>query len=136
MPPNNLKRTRTIFIISTALICLNQGVIPIFTMGTPESVEGMKHLGYPAYFGIMLSVFKILGALVLAIPKIPARLKEWAYAGFVFDFIAAFVSIYVTDGINMFLIFPILTTAVLLTSYFTWHTLQAQTSQNEKSGSK
>jgi DoxX-like family len=128
-----MKRTRTVYIISTALICLNQGVIPIFTIGTPESAEGMSHLGYPAYFGIMLSVFKILGALVIAVPKVPARLKEWAYAGFVFDFIAAFVSIYMVDGLNIFLIFPIITTAVLLTSYFTWHKLQANPSHSNTS---
>ena len=131
-----MNRTKLTYIVSTALICLNQGVLPILTFGTPESVQGMAHLGYPVYFGTMLTVFKVLGAVTLAIPRIPSKVKEWAYAGFVFDFIAAFVSIYVTDGINMFLIFPILTTAVLLTSYFTWHTLQAQTSQNEKSGSK
>ena len=41
------------------------------------------HLGFPRYFRIELSWIKIAGLLVLAGAR-PARLKEWAYAGFAF----------------------------------------------------
>ncbi|RUT29617.1 DoxX family protein [Paenibacillus zeisoli] len=48
-------------------------------------------LGYPAYFLTLLGVAKIIGIMVLVIPKY-FRLKEWAYAGFTIDCISAFWS--------------------------------------------
>jgi hypothetical protein len=49
------------------------------------------HLGYPDYFPTILGVAKLLGVIALALPG-TRRLKEWAYAGFTFDLLAAFVS--------------------------------------------
>lgn len=57
----------------------------------PSVVEGMTRLGYPEYFCVILGVWKVLGALALAAPGWP-RLKEWAYAGALFDFSGAVVS--------------------------------------------
>jgi uncharacterized membrane protein YphA (DoxX/SURF4 family) len=48
----------------------------------------LSHLGYPQYFAAILGVSKLLGAIVVVLPRLP-RLKEWAYAGFVFDLAAA-----------------------------------------------
>ena len=48
-------------------------------------------LGYPAYFLVILGVWKLLGVVAIAAPGLP-RLKEWAYAGFSFDLSGAFVS--------------------------------------------
>ncbi|MGE0713511.1 MAG: DoxX family protein [Planctomycetota bacterium] len=53
--------------------------------------EAFTHLGYPLYMGRMLGVFKTLGGLALLAPGF-ALLKEWAYAGIVFDLIGATVS--------------------------------------------
>jgi uncharacterized membrane protein YphA (DoxX/SURF4 family) len=61
-------------------------------------VEGMAHLGYPAYFCVILGVWKVLGAVAVLIPRFP-RLKEWAYAGTVFDLSGAAAShLAVRDG--------------------------------------
>ena len=49
----------------------------------PPGVDGIIHLGYPVYFLTILGVSKILGVVVLLIPKF-ALIKEWAYAGFFF----------------------------------------------------
>src|SRR3974390_477864 len=48
----------------------------------------MERLGYPTYFVVILGVWKLLGAVALVIPRFP-RLKEWAYAGVVFNFTGA-----------------------------------------------
>src|SRR5215203_6730917 len=40
-----------------------------------------SHLGFPGYFRMELSWAKLLGVVLLLAP-LPARLKEWAYAGF------------------------------------------------------
>jgi DoxX-like protein len=59
--------------------------------GAPDAVAGLQHLGYPAYFGVLLGAWKLAGAIAITVPGLP-RLKEWAYAGFVFDLTAAAVS--------------------------------------------
>ncbi|UCI07918.1 DoxX family protein [Mesorhizobium sp. B1-1-8] len=59
--------------------------------GAPAMVAGMAHLGYPAYFIPLLGVWKVLGALAIAAPRLPL-VKEWAYAGIMFDLTGAVTS--------------------------------------------
>ena len=59
--------------------------------GSDQVVAGLNHLGYPVYFASILGVWKLLGAIAITAPRLP-RLKEWAYAGFVFDLSAAAIS--------------------------------------------
>ena len=49
-------------------------------------------LGYPLYFFAILGVWKVLGAIAILVPRFP-RLKEWAYAGIIFDLTGAVASI-------------------------------------------
>ena len=65
---------------------------------SPDVVAGVQHLGYPLYFATLLSVWKLLGAIVITAPRLP-RVKEWAYAGFFFNLTsAAFSRAAVGDG--------------------------------------
>lgn len=116
-----MKKAKIIFWTATTLIFLFEGVMPALTSQTEVAKEGIRHLGYPAYFGIMLTVFKVLGALVLIIPQVPAKIKEWAYAGFAIEFISAFVSNAVVDGITGMSFFPLIVLAVLVVSYIYYH---------------
>lgn len=78
--------------ITTGLIAFAFVAGGIFDMsGSPEVVAQLAHLGYPAYLGMLLGVWKVLGALAIVAPGLP-RLKEWAYAGMVFDLTGAVVS--------------------------------------------
>lgn len=121
-----MKTAKIIFWTTTTLIFLFEGVMPALTSQTELAKEGIRHLGYPAYFGVMLTVFKVSGALALIIPQIPHRVKEWAYAGFTFDFIAACVSHWVVDGFGGQTIFPLVVLAILMVSYFYYHQLKTQ----------
>jgi DoxX-like family len=57
----------------------------------PHFAVEMTRLGYPGYFLPFLGIWKLLGAMVVLIPG--ARyLKEWAYAGMIFDIAGAIVS--------------------------------------------
>jgi hypothetical protein len=86
--------------------------------------QGISHLGYPFYFGNALIVFKVLGTLALIIPAVPKKVKEWAYAGFVFNFIFASISHFSVDGFGWEGFFPIVVLAILLVSYTYFHQLQ------------
>lgn len=116
-----MKKDKIIFWTATIIIFLFEGVMPAFTSQTELAKEGIRHLGYPEYFGVALVVFKVLGALTLVIPKVPARLKEWAYAGFTFDFIFASISHWCVDGFDFQTIFPLIILAILMVSYTFYH---------------
>lgn len=120
-----MKSKKIIFWITTGLIFLFEGVMPAFTSQSEMAKEGIRHLGYPDYFGVMLAVFKVCGALVLIIPQVPDRVKEWAYAGFAIDFIAAFVSIGVIDGFGAMSLIPLLALAILIVSYYCYYKLSS-----------
>jgi hypothetical protein len=116
-----MKKDKWIFWIATGIIVLFDGVMPALSFQSEMAKEGIRHLGYPDYFGVILTVFKVLGALALIIPAIPKRMKEWAYAGFAIDFISAFVSISVVDGIHGPTFFPIVFLGLLALSYGYWN---------------
>ncbi len=54
-------------------------------------MEGMTLLGYPAYFAVILGVWKLLGGAVVLAPRLPL-VKEWAYAGMFFNLTGAAAS--------------------------------------------
>jgi len=58
---------------------------------TPQVRGVIDRLGYPSYFLVILGVWKLLGAVALLAPRRP-RLKEWAYAGAVFNYTGAIAS--------------------------------------------
>ena len=121
-----MKNQKLFFWISTGLIALFEGVMPALTSQTELAKEGITHLGYPLYFGNALVIFKVLGVLALIIPAIPKRIKEWAYAGFAFDFIFAAISHGAVDGINGNTFFPFIVLAVLAVSYLSYHKINYQ----------
>ncbi|MBP6859245.1 MAG: DoxX family protein [Candidatus Magasanikbacteria bacterium] len=121
-----MKKEKIIFWAATGFIFLLEGLMPALTSQTEFAKEGIRHLGYPDYFGVMLVVFKVLGSLALVIPVVPKRVKEWAYAGFGFDFISAFVSLAVVDGIKLStLFFPVVALGILIVSYVYYHKINS-----------
>jgi hypothetical protein len=121
-----MKKEKIIFWSATILIALFEGLMPALTFQTELAKEGIRHLGYPEYFGNALVVCKVLGVLALIIPQIPKRVKEWAYAGFAFDFIFASISHGAVDGINFQTFFPFIVLAVLAVSYVYYHKLNKE----------
>jgi uncharacterized membrane protein YphA (DoxX/SURF4 family) len=57
----------------------------------PQVVEGWTHLGCPMLFVILPGIWKILGGVAILLPGF-ALLKEWAYAGMIFDLTGAAVA--------------------------------------------
>ena len=82
----------------------------------PHFVHDMAHLGYPDYLLPLLGVWKVLGALVILAPRL-ARLKEWAYAGMIFDATGATISRGILgDGIFA-IAMPLIISGVVLASW-------------------
>lgn len=119
-----MKSTKITYWVTTTLLFLMEGLMPALTSQTEMGKEAISHLGYPAYFGIALTCFKVLGALTLIIPQIPGRLKEWAYACFFIEFLFAAISHVAIDGIIGETFIPLIAVAVLLLSYSSYHKLK------------
>jgi uncharacterized membrane protein YphA (DoxX/SURF4 family) len=73
----------------TAFMFLSGGVMDI--VQPAELLKGMTDLGYTAYFTTILGVWKVFGGIAVLAPRFP-RLKEWAYAGMLFDLTGASAS--------------------------------------------
>jgi hypothetical protein len=114
------KTIKIIYWISTALVSLMM-TFSAYSYLTNETIkQAFHHLGFPDYFRVELAVAKILGAVLLLLP-IKGQWKEWAYAGFVFTFVSAFIAHTASgDPINN-RVGPVVFLIVLLLSYFTYH---------------
>ena len=118
-----MKKTKTLYWIFTGLFAfLMLGSAIPNIISDPMSVEGFRKMNMPAYLLPFLGVAKALGVVAILIPGYP-RLKEWAYAGFTFDFIFAAISHGAVDGINGQTFFPFIVLAILGVSYFYYHKL-------------
>jgi len=67
------------------------GLVELFTGGPASVAETLLFLGYPVYIMKILGLAKVLGGIAILTGRSP-RLKEWAYAGFAFDFLGATAS--------------------------------------------
>ncbi len=112
------------FWISTGIIFIFEGVMPALTSQSEMAIQGITGLGYPLYFVTYLTVWKVIGSLALIIPKVPARIKEWAYAGFGINFISAFVSMAIVMGWTAGLLVPTLAIVILVVSYVSYHKIK------------
>jgi len=126
-----MKRNKIIYWVATLLIFLFESVMPAFTFNSEVAKQGISHLGYPDYFRVAFSMFKVAGGLVLVLPFFPPRAKEWAYAGFTFDFVFAFISIWAVDGLQAMTFFPLIVLAVLAVSYIFYHKTYGRTAGNK-----
>ena len=89
-PPGRLAARA--FRVATGLIVAVMSLSGVANLVRPERVTVMlHHLGYPDYFPAILGTAKLLGVIAFTLPG-TRRLKEWAYAGFTFDLLAALAS--------------------------------------------
>src|SRR5450432_2976552 len=119
-----MKKINIIYWITTGLILalMLWSAIGSF-MDNPESAKMMAPLGYKPYVFHFLAVAKILGIIAILVPGYP-RLKEWAYAGFMFDMLGAFYAgMAVGDPITQWL-FVIIGLVFVFGSYIYYHKLQ------------
>lgn len=80
------------FWIFTVLLAFQMGFTAYAQLKLPQVAGEFAHLGFPAYFRIELSWAKFAGVAALLIPMVPARVKEWAYAGFAITLVSALIA--------------------------------------------
>lgn len=122
-----MKKDKLIYGISTGIV----SAVMIFSIVSftmfPYSIYpegGFNHLKLPTYFMTEIVVAKILGLLALLLPRIPAKVREFAYAGFAITLASAsFAHFSVGDGL-LNIIDPLLFLGCLIVSYIYWKKIE------------
>ena len=116
--------------IATALFSLQITFTAYAQLTLPQVAEAFTHLGFPDYFRVELSWAKFIGVALLLAP-VPARLKEWVYAGFAIVLGSALIAhLAVGDGPDAWG-WPAATGVLWALSYYFWRRLQVAQSESE-----
>ena len=118
-----MKKNRIIFWTTTVVFGLMMMLSALQMLFNPQLAADFVHLGFPGYFRIELALAKIIGVLVLIIPQVPVRMKEWAYAGFGIDLISASIAHLASADPIANVIFPVAVFAILIFSNLYLHRL-------------
>ena len=107
-----------IFTVLATVLFVVLFVVPgaALLLRVPHFTADMAQLGYPAYFLTILGVWKLLGAIAILSPRLP-RLKEWAYAGMIFDLSSAVISRTVIGGDVVKILPPIFVGIIVVLSW-------------------
>ena len=117
--PASTSRHRIIaYWVTTALVVFELAMGGVWDILRVPQVRGViERLGYPSYFLVILGIWKLLGAVALVIPRFP-RLKEWAYAGVIFDLTGAVASQLASGWMDAGqMAYPIVMTGVAIASW-------------------
>lgn len=123
----NAKGITIAYWIVTALFCLEMSFTAYYELAMlPQATQEFARLGFAAdSFRLELSWAKILGVLALILPMIPARLKEWAYAGFAINLVCAVIAHLSIHDVPLAFIPSSLTSVFWALSYYFWRRRQA-----------
>jgi len=122
------------FWILTAFFCLQIGFTAYAQLRLPQVAEMFTHLGFPDYFRVELSWAKFLGVALLLAP-VPARLKEWAYAGFGITLGSALIAHFAMGDGPQVWGWAAGTGVLWALSYFSWRRLQAAPASPDRAAS-
>lgn len=111
-------RGRTIaYWVATALVAAESAVGGVMdVLQLPPFLAILMHLGYPPYFSVIIGVWKVLAAAAVLAPRLP-RLKEWAYAGIVFNMTGAAASHLAVGDAAAALVAPLVFTGLVAASW-------------------
>jgi hypothetical protein len=119
-----MKTTKIVYWVSTSIICLF--ALSAVQMNSEMAIEGSKHVLIPRYLSLEISIGQLIGLVLLIVPAIPKRFKEWAYVGFGIMYISALVAhIAVGDPFIPSGLMAVLFFGLLLCSYISYHKLEA-----------
>mgnify|MGYP003625303837 FL=1 len=118
------KSDKVIFWVFTSIFVLFDGVGAI-AFNTQPAIEGIAHLGFPDFFRVELGIGKIIGGVLLIVPQVPHRLKEWAYVGFGISTLSAIIGHLAVDNSMEHVYLPLIVLLVLVVSYVYYHKTRA-----------
>ncbi|MDE3255523.1 MAG: DoxX family protein [Bacteroidota bacterium] len=118
-----MKTTKIIYWVTTSIICLF--ALGAIQMNSEMAREGANHVLIPRYLALEISIGQLIGLVLLIVPAVPKRFKEWAYVGFGIMYISALnAHIAVGDPFVPYGLMAVIFFGLLLASYISFHKLQ------------
>ncbi len=106
---------------TTLLLALMMAASGTMYFVSEAAAQTFAELGFPDYFRVELGIAKVVGAVALVVP-LPRAVKEWTYAGFTISFVSAIIAHLAVGDPVADVVPPIVASALLVTSYVTYHT--------------
>jgi hypothetical protein len=119
-PDTKTAKNKRIYWIATGLVAGVMAYSAVnFNLRNPlgPMKDAFRHLLLPDYFRIELTAAKALGVLALLLPRVPSRVREFAYFGFAITLISAAIAHFSVGDPAFFVIDPLLFLGALVTSY-------------------
>ena len=116
-----MKAIKITYRITTGIIVLGMLANVYNYFFNPDLKVAFEHLGFPDWFRVELGIAKLLGAITLAVPAFPTRVKEWAYFGFSISFSSAILAHYQAGDPAFNLMAPFVMLLLLVVSYISFH---------------
>lgn len=120
---NNNKTVKIIYWITTGLLAAFI-LMGVFFMNSPEAKAGIAHMQIPQWLALEVGYGQPIGALLLILPFIGKRLKEWAYVAVGLVYISAFIGHIYIDGFRSEAGMALILFGILLISYICYHKIQ------------
>jgi hypothetical protein len=116
-PTWTLKRMSVAYWVCTGLVAFFIGSGGLAqALQVPDVVQGVVALGFPVYFVVLIGTWKVLGSIAILVPGLP-HVKEWAYAGIMFDLTGAAAASLATDSVWWHAAAPLSIAALLAASW-------------------
>lgn len=116
-----MKTQKIIYWVTTILFAVFM-LMQSYTYLTSDMMKGaFTHIGMPDYLRVELAIAKLIGALVLIVPALKGRIKEWAYAGFTIVLVSGFIAHFSTGDPASIWIMPLAPLVLLIVSYVFYH---------------
>lgn len=116
-----MKKINILYWIFTGLLVPTLAIGSVFElMGHPDSKQVMISLGYPLYLSPFLGIARLLALVAIFTPGFH-RIKEWAYAGLVFDIIGAIYSLVAAGHPVSYTTYPFIILVLVFGSYFLYN---------------
>lgn len=118
-----MHKEKVIYWVSTILLALF--ILPgIFFLNSTLSISGATSLGVPDWLRLEVGIGTWIGGILLILPMIPSRLKEWNYVALGIVYISAFIAHLSVDGFILKSFMPLITLGLLIVSYLYYHKTQ------------
>lgn len=111
--------------VITAIFCLEMSFTAYYEL-LPQGAQAFTRLGFlSSGFRFELSLAKVVGVVALLVPMIPARLKEWVYAGFAINLVSAVIAHASIHDRRLAFVPSTVTGVLWVLSYFLWRRIEA-----------
>lgn len=116
-----MKTQKIIYWVTTGLFAAVMLLQSYAYLATDMMKGAFTHLGLPDYFRVELAIAKLIGAIVLIIPALKGRVKEWVYAGFTIVLVSGFIAHFSKDDPASVWVMPLVPLVLLMVSYIYYH---------------